>query len=169
MDLREIEGKSPLVAASAYVDSRATLIGDVIVEEGVGIWPGVVVRADEARIVLKKGTMVLENAIIEAAKGRPLAIGPGAIISHGAIVHGASIGENSTVGIGAIVLDQAVVHAQVVIGSGALVPPGWEVPSGKLILGIPGKIARDLTAQDRENSLQERLLLEGKVKRCRHT
>ncbi len=169
MDLREVEGKSPLVADSAYVDPRATLIGDVIVEEGVGIWPGVVVRADEARVVLKRGTMVLENAIIEAAKGQPLIIGPRAIISHGAIVHGANIGENSTVGIGAIVLEQAVVQAQVVIGSGALIPPGKEIPGGKLVLGIPGKIARNLTAQDRENNLQERLLLEGKVKRYQHT
>ena len=169
MDLREFKGKSPIVAVSAYVDSRATLIGDVIVEEGVGSWPGVVVRADEARIVLKRGTMVLENAIIEAAKGLPLTIGPGAIISHGAIVHGASIGENSTVGIGAIVLEQAIVHAQAVIGSGALVPPGWDIPSGKLVLGIPGKIARDLTVQDKDNSLQEQLLLAEKVKKYRQT
>ncbi len=168
MDLREVEGKRPLVAVSAYVDPKAILIGDVIVEEGVGIWPGAVIRADEARIVLKKGTMVLENAIIEAAKGQPLSIGPGAVISHGAIVHGANIGENSTVGIGAIVLDQAVVYARAVIGSGALVPPGKEIPGGKLVLGIPGKVVRELTPEDQENNLKEWLLLEEKVKKYQH-
>lgn len=168
MDLREVEGKRPFVAASAYVDPKATLIGDVIVKEGVGIWPGAVIRADEARIILKKGTMVLENAIIEAAKGQPLIIGPGAIISHGAIVHGANIGENSTVGIGAIVLDQAVVLAWAIIGSGALVPPGKKIPGGKLVLGMPGKIIRDLTERDREKNLQERFLLKEKVKIYQH-
>jgi hypothetical protein len=75
MELVEIDNKKPLVHENCYIDPRAILIGEVIVEEGVGIWPGVVVRADDAMVVIKRGAMILENAVIEAAKGRSMVIG----------------------------------------------------------------------------------------------
>ncbi len=163
MDLVEIDNKKPVVHERAYVDPKATLVGEVIVEEGVGIWPGAVIRADDAMVVIKRGAMVLENVVIEAAKGRSIVIGAKAIISHGAIVHGADIGEKSIVGIGAIVLDNAVVKSNVIIGSGALVSPNKEIPEGKLVLGIPGKIIKDLTPQDLASSAHEWSLLERKL------
>jgi carbonic anhydrase/acetyltransferase-like protein (isoleucine patch superfamily) len=163
MELVEIDNKKPMVHKDCYIDPRAILIGEVIVEEGVGIWPGVVVRADDAMVVIKRGAMILENAVIEAAKGRSMVIGAKSIISHGAIVHGADIGNHSIVGIGAIVLDDAVVRENSIIGSGALVSPGKEIPSGKLVLGIPGKVVGDLTPQDLENSEKEWTLLHNKI------
>ena len=109
--------------------------------------------------------MILENTVIEAAKGYSVVIGFRAIISHGAIIHGASIGKGTIVGIGAIVLDQANVSDNVVIGAAALVSPGKESPSEKLVLGIPGKIVRDLSTEDLENNAYEWSLLEKKVEK----
>lgn len=163
MDLVKVDGKEPFVHPGAYVDPKATLIGDVVVEEGAGIWPGVVIRGDDARVVIKKGGMVLENAVIEAAKGRSVTIGEKVIVSHGAIVHGADIGTGAIVGIGAIVLDEAVVGDRAVIGSAALVPPKKDIPAGKLVLGIPGKIIKDLTPEDLAESVEEWVMLSKKV------
>src|SRR5207248_789563 len=36
------------------------------------------------------------------------------------------------------------------IGAGAVVPPRMEVPPGKLVLGVPGKVVRDLTPAEIE-------------------
>jgi carbonic anhydrase/acetyltransferase-like protein (isoleucine patch superfamily) len=163
MDLVKVDGKEPCVHPGAYVDPKATLMGDVVVEEGAGIWPGAVIRGDDARVMIKKGGMVLENAVIEAAKGRSVTIGEKVIVSHGAIVHGANIGAGAIVGIGAIVLDEAVVGEGAIIGSAALVPPKKEIPAGKLVLGIPGKIVKDLTPDSLAESAEEWALLSKKV------
>ncbi len=163
MNLVEYKGKKPLLGRRVYVDPAATLIGDIIVNEGVGIWPGVVIRADEGKVILEDGVMVLENAIIEAGKGSDLTIKSGTIISHGAIVHGASIGKNCVIGIGAKVLDNAFVHDHTLIGSGALVAPNKEIPAKKLILGLPGKVIKDLDEEDLINSKIEWEMLNNKL------
>ncbi len=163
MSLVEFNGKKPLLGKRVYVDPTATLIGDIVVGEGVGIWPGAIIRGDEGKVILEEGVMVLENAIIEAGKGGVLTIKNGTIISHGAIVHGASIGSKCVIGIGAKVLDNAIVHDHSLIGSGALVAPNKEIPSKKVVLGIPGKITKDLDDADLANSRKEWDMLNNKL------
>jgi len=163
LNLVEYNGKKPLLGKRVYVDPTATLIGDIVVGEGVGIWPGAVIRADEGKVILEEGVMVLENAIIEAGKGTTLTIKSGTIISHGAIVHGASVGRNCVIGIGAKILDEAIIHDHSIIGSGALVTPNKEIPSKKMVLGIPGKITKDLDDTDLANSRKEWDMLNNKL------
>jgi len=163
LNLIEYEGKKPVLANRIYVDPQATLIGDIIVEEGVGIWPGAVIRADEAQIVLKKGTMILENAVIEAAQGTAITISNNSIISHGAIVHGASIGKYCVIGIGAMVLDNAKIGDHSIIGSGALVAPNKDIPGKSLVIGLPGKVVREVNSSDIEASKKEWETLDNKL------
>jgi carbonic anhydrase/acetyltransferase-like protein (isoleucine patch superfamily) len=56
--------------------------------------------------------------------------------------------ENSLVGIGAIVLNRAVIGKNCLIGAGALVPEGKVIPDGSLVLGVPGKVVRQMTPED---------------------
>jgi len=163
LNLVEYNGKKPLLGKRVYVDPTATLIGDIVIGEGVGIWPGVVIRADEGKVILEEGVMVLENAIIEAGKGGVLTIKNGTIISHGAIVHGASIGRKCVIGIGAKVLDNAVINDHSLIGSGALVAPNKEIPPKKLVLGLPGKIIKDLDDAELAKSRKEWDMLNNKL------
>jgi len=163
MNLVEYNGKKPELEKRVYVDPTATLIGDIAVGAGVGIWPGAIIRADEGKVILEEGVMVLENAIIEAGKGSTLTIKSGAIISHGAIVHGAFIGRNCVIGIGAKILDKAIIHDHSIVGSGALVTPNKEIPSKKMVLGLPGKIIKDLEESDLANSREEWDMLNNKL------
>lgn len=162
MNRVRVRGREPSVASDAYVDPRATLMGDVRVATGVGIWPGVVIRADEAPVILEKETMVLENAVIEASSGEVI-IGDRSIVSHGAIIHGGRVGEKCLIGIGAIVLDEAVIMDHVIIGSAALVPPGKRMEGGNLVLGVPGRVIRPLTSEEEKNREKEWYLLAEKV------
>jgi carbonic anhydrase/acetyltransferase-like protein (isoleucine patch superfamily) len=47
------------------------------------------------------------------------------------------------------VLDGAVVEAGAQVGAGAVVPPGARVPAGHLALGVPARVARPLTDEER--------------------
>ena len=44
--------KVPVFAPDAFVHPDATVIGDVVLEDGANVWPGAVLRGDVERIVL---------------------------------------------------------------------------------------------------------------------
>ena len=150
MTLRKFTGHFPKVANSAYIDPDAILIGRVTVGEEVTIWPGAVLRADDEEIIIEREAAILDNVTIEAPKGCPVRIGRGALISHAAIVHGATVEKGALVGINAIVLDGAKIGTKSLIGAGAVIPPGVIIPDSKLVLGIPAKIIRDITDEERK-------------------
>jgi carbonic anhydrase/acetyltransferase-like protein (isoleucine patch superfamily) len=77
-----------------------------------------------------------------------LHIGDEVVIGHGAIVHGCTLESRCLIGIGATVLDGAVVESGAQVGAGALVPPGMRVPSGSLVVGVPAKVLRPLSAEE---------------------
>lgn len=144
-------GYTPVIAEDAFVDPSARLIGKVDIQSGASVWPGAVLRADDDKIVIGKGSAVLDQCLIEAPHGKPVIVKERALISHQACLHGAVVESGALVGIGAIVLDQAVVGENSLVGAGAVVPPGMQVPPGVLLLGQPAKPVRDLKPEEIEN------------------
>jgi carbonic anhydrase/acetyltransferase-like protein (isoleucine patch superfamily) len=69
-------------------------------------------------------------------------------VGHGAIIHGCAIEDNCMIGMGTIVLDDAVIGEGSLIGAGALIPPNMKVPSKSLVVGMPGKIIREVTTEE---------------------
>jgi len=136
--IREFKGKKPLISENAIVDETALLIGNIIVEEHASIWPGVILRADEEEIVVKRNACILDKAFVEAPK--KVIIGEGSIISHGAIIHGSEIGENVLVGIGAIVLEVRV-GKNSIIAAGAVVTK--DVEERSFMAGVPARKVRN--------------------------
>lgn len=144
------DGHAPIIDPDTYVDPSARLIGRIKLAAGVSIWPGAVLRADEAEIVVEKGSAVLDLCLVESPEGRPVVVEAGALISHQVCLHGAKVKSGALVGIGAIVLDGAVVGEGAIVGAGSVVPPGMVVPPGKLLLGAPAKPVRDVKPGERE-------------------
>jgi carbonic anhydrase/acetyltransferase-like protein (isoleucine patch superfamily) len=151
----EFEGQKPKIDLTVFLAPEVWIIGRVELGERVNIWTGTVIRGDDDTVVIGKHTTVLEHCLIEAPTGTPVRIGEDVIVSHGAIVHGAQIWGRAVVGIGAIVLDGAKVDEGSIIGSGALVSPRTEIPLGKLVLGIPRKVVRDVEAAEVQAMRQE--------------
>lgn len=143
-------GYFPRIDRSAFVDISARLIGRVTIGQGVTVWPGAVLRADDEEIRVGEGSAILDMSLLEAPAGHPVVVEPGSLVSHMACLHGAVVKTGALVGIGAIVLDGAVVGEGSLVGAGALVPPGMEVPSGVLVLGQPAKIIRELKTPERK-------------------
>jgi carbonic anhydrase/acetyltransferase-like protein (isoleucine patch superfamily) len=146
------EGKFPQFDETVFIDPSARLIGDILLEPGVSIWPFALLRADSGRIMVGEKSALLDKVLVEAPKDHPVVVERKVLISHGAILHGCVIGEGATIGIGAIVLDGAEVGRGAIVGSGSLVPPGMKIPDGSLALGLPAKVVRMLGESDRKRA-----------------
>ena len=141
--------RRPAVAPDAWVAPGATVVGDVSVAEDASVWYGVVLRADEERMVIGPGTNVQDNCVLHCDPGVPTIIGARVTIGHNATVHGSVVEDDVLIGMGAILLNGVHVESDVIIGAGAVVPEGTRVPSGSLVLGVPGKVRGALTDEQR--------------------
>jgi carbonic anhydrase/acetyltransferase-like protein (isoleucine patch superfamily) len=150
--IRSYRGRWPQIAASAYIDPAAVIIGDVAIGEGSSVWPGVVVRGDVNWIRIGARTNVQDGSVLHVMKDEfPLTLGDGVTVGHGAILHGCTIESRVLIGMGSIVLNNARIGAGCIIAAGTLVPEGTAVPAGSLFMGHPGKFRRALTAEDLES------------------
>ena len=127
-----------------WIAPTAVVIGNVIINENVGIWFGSVIRGDNELIAIGKGSNIQENCTLHTDPGFPVSIGEGCTIGHNAIIHGCDIGENSLIGMGATVLNGAKIGKNCLIGAGALVPEGKIIPDNSLAIGMPAKVVREL-------------------------
>jgi len=151
------EGKSPQFDETVFIDPTARLIGDIILESEVSIWPLAVLRADSNRIAVGKRSVILDKVLIESPKDHPVVIEREVLVSHGSILHGCLVREGAIIGIGAIVLDGAEVGRHSIVGSGSVVPPGMKVPDETLVLGIPAKVSKTLDERDQKRSAEQLL------------
>jgi carbonic anhydrase/acetyltransferase-like protein (isoleucine patch superfamily) len=147
MTLHALDGVRPQTPAegSYWVAPTASVIGNVRLAEGVGIWFGAVLRGDNELIDIGRDTNVQDLTVMHTDPSYPLTIGAGCTIGHRAILHGCTVADNVLVGMGAIILNGARIGKNSLIGAGALVPEGREIPEGSLVVGTPGKVVRSLT------------------------
>jgi carbonic anhydrase/acetyltransferase-like protein (isoleucine patch superfamily) len=127
-----------------FVAEGARIIGDVEIGEDSSVWFNAVIRGDILPIRIGRRTNVQDGCILHTKEGFPLAVGNEVTFGHGVTAHGCTIGDLCLLGIGCVVLDGAVLGRASVIGSGAVVLPGMIVPPHSLVLGVPGKIVKDL-------------------------
>lgn len=138
----------PQIAKHCWIAPNAAVIGNVILEEQVSIWFGVTVRGDQPEpITIGARTNIQDGTVLHADAGVPLTIGKGVTVGHQAMLHGCTIGDNSLIGIGATVLNNSVIGKNCIIGAHALIPEGKTIPDGSLVVGSPGKVVRELSAE----------------------
>lgn len=149
--IRPYRGKLPRVAASAYIDPSAQLIGDITVGERSSVWPNVAARGDVNSITIGDESNVQDNTVLHCDDGGfPLVIGNRVTIGHQAMLHGCVVEDDCLIGIGAIVLNGARIGKGSVIAAAALVPEGMDVPPGSMVMGVPGKVKRQITPEEQE-------------------
>jgi carbonic anhydrase/acetyltransferase-like protein (isoleucine patch superfamily) len=149
MSLFSLDGVAPILPDGfCFVAENAVLVGDVLLEEDVGIWFGAVLRGDNERITISRTSNIQDNAVLHTDMGYPLTVGPGCTIGHRAMLHGCIIGENSLVGMSATILNGARIGRNCLIGAGALITERKEIPDNSLVVGAPGKVVRALTAEE---------------------
>jgi carbonic anhydrase/acetyltransferase-like protein (isoleucine patch superfamily) len=151
------KGITPKIAPGVFVAASADIIGDVTIEEGSTIWYGTVIRGDVAPVRIGKNVSVQENSTIHVDADIPTIIGNNVTIGHNVIVHAATIEDNCLIGMGSIILDSARIGKGSQVGAGALVPPRKEVAPRTLVVGMPCKPVKELTAEDEQGFIEHAL------------
>jgi carbonic anhydrase/acetyltransferase-like protein (isoleucine patch superfamily) len=130
-----------------YIAPNAAVIGNVILEQDTSVWFSVVIRGDNEPIHIGAGSNIQDGTVCHSDPDFPLLVGANVTIGHNATIHGCTIGDGTLVGINAVVLNGAKVGRNCVIGANSLVPEGMEIPDGSLVMGVPARVKRELSAE----------------------
>ena len=143
--IKSFNGKTPRVAATAFISEAAYVIGDVEIGEYSSVWPGAVIRGDMGKITLGKNVVIEDNCVIHS--GSPtlppigdVTIGDNVIFGHGALSNGRKIGNNVVVSIGAIILHDTEIGDNCIIAAGCVVKEKAIIPEKSFVVGVPGVI-----------------------------
>ena len=137
----------------SYVAKNAVVTGDVVLWAGVNIWFGCVLRGDLARITLGPRVNLQDGCIVHTDFGEPQVIEEGVVVGHRAVLHGKLVGHDTLVGMGAIILSGAEIGHECVLAAGTLVTERRRIPPRSLVMGVPGKVVREVTDDDLRRTL----------------
>ncbi|MER5951440.1 gamma carbonic anhydrase family protein [Streptomyces sp. NPDC001904] len=140
----------PALDQESFAAPTATLIGDVTLRAGASVWYGAVLRAEFEPIVLGADSNIQDNCTVHVDPGFPVTVGERVSVGHNAVLHGCTVEDDCLIGMGATVLNGAVIGAGSLVAAQALVPQGMVVPPGSLVAGVPAKVKRELTDEERE-------------------
>ncbi len=142
-------GVVPKVHPTAFVEASAHVIGDVELGEDASVWFTAVIRGDVNSIRIGRGSNIQDGSVVHVnRRGSPAILEEFVTVGHGARLHGCQIKSHCLIGIGAVVLDGAVLEEECLVAAGALVAPGTRVPRGSLLMGVPARVARQVTERD---------------------
>jgi gamma-carbonic anhydrase len=148
--VRAFKGKSPKIAASAFIADGVVIIGDVEIGEHASVWYNCVLRADVGRIVIGARSNVQDGSCLHMTSDLSHAvIGAEVTVGHNAIVHGATVHDGALIGMGAILLDLTVIGTESLVAAGSVVPPRMVVPPFSMVRGQPGRVVRELGEEER--------------------
>ena len=153
-----LAGVAPVIADSAFVAAGARIIGAVSLGDRASVWYNAVLRADSASITIGARSNLQDNVSVHVDIGSPVSLGEDVSVGHNAVVHGCTVGDGTLIGMGATILNGARIGAGCLIAGGAVVLENAEIPDGSLVAGVPGRVRRALTDEERE-----RLLLNAQV------
>lgn len=155
MPIREFEGHRPVIAAGAFVDETALVIGEVSIGEHSSLWPFAVARGDVNRIRIGARTNIQDHCVLHVSHdgphrpgGNDLIIGEAVTVGHRVTLHGCRVENHCLIGMGSIVMDGVVVGRHTLLGAGTLVPPDKTLEPGYLWLGSPARRVRALTDEE---------------------
>jgi len=130
------------IGKNVFIAHNATVIGDVTIDDNVGIFFGAVLRGDQNSIHIGERSNIQDNAVVHVDRENRTELGENVSVGHGAIVHGATVMDNALIGMGSILLSGAVIEEGAVIGAGAIVTSGKVIGKNCLAVGSPAKIVR---------------------------
>lgn len=137
-----IKGKNVFIADSASV------LGNVILGDNVGIWYNVTIRGDINSITIGDNSNIQDGSVVHIGYKEPVIVGKNVTVGHNVTLHGCIVHDNCLIGMGAILLNGSVVEENAIVAAGSIVPQGKIVKSGTLFMGSPAKYIRDLTESD---------------------
>jgi carbonic anhydrase/acetyltransferase-like protein (isoleucine patch superfamily) len=131
---------------SVFIAPTAAVMGDVTIGEDASVWYNAVVRGDMAPIVIGAQSNIQDGTIVHVDAGVPCTVGQRVAVGHRVVLHGCTVGDDCLIAMGSLLLNRVTVGSGSVIAAGAVVPEGMQVPPRSLVMGVPGRIVRQVDA-----------------------
>ncbi len=130
----------PKIHETAFVHPQATIIGDVTIGAYSSVWPGAVLRADFAPIIVGERTSIQDGSIVHVGQNKPTVIGDDVVIGHLVHLEACTIGSRVLIGVGSLVRHGCTIEDESIVGAHAMLRDGTRVPSGHRALGLPAQV-----------------------------
>jgi carbonic anhydrase/acetyltransferase-like protein (isoleucine patch superfamily) len=148
--LYELDGVIPQLGEGAWVAPDASLIGDVQLLAGASVWFNAVIRGDSGRLTIGERTNIQDGSVLHTDEGIEFTIGAGVTVGHKVMLHGCRIADHVLIGMGSVIMNNATIGTDSILGAGSLVAEGKDIPEGVLALGVPARVKRALTDQEKQ-------------------
>ncbi len=142
------KNKKPRIHPTAFIAPGAHVIGDVTLAKGSSVWFTAVLRGDISSIRVGEDTNIQDGCVLHVDHDKPCILKKGIIMGHQATAHACVIEDGVLIGIGARILSGAHIGKFSLIGAGAIVLENARIPERSLVLGIPGRVVRELTPKE---------------------
>jgi len=139
-----------MIDPTAFVAPSASVMGDVTLGADSSVWYQAVLRADLAPITIGAESNIQDGAIVHVDSGLPCIVGRRVGVGHRVILHGCVVEDECLIGMGSVLLNGVRVGTGSVVAAGAVIPEGMVVPPGSLVMGVPGRIVRQVDAALRD-------------------
>ncbi|PWU48530.1 gamma carbonic anhydrase family protein [Micromonospora globispora] len=156
--------RRPEIDQAAWAAPGCTIIGSVRLAPGASVWYGCVLRADTEDISVGAGSNIQDGCVVHADPGFPAVVGSGVSVGHRAVLHGCTIEDDVLIGMGSVVLNGARIGSGSLVAAGAVVLEGTVIPPGSLVAGVPAKVRRALSEDERADIVRN---AEGYADRAR--
>jgi gamma-carbonic anhydrase len=143
-------GKLPSIHATVFLCGSAEIIGDVEIGRDSSVWYNAVIRGDVNSVRIGERTNIQDGCLLHVTQKKfPLVVGKNVTVGHGAILHGCAVGDSCLIGMGAIVLDNARINSYTLLAAGSVVRPDTQIPEGVMAAGVPARVIRKLSPEER--------------------
>jgi carbonic anhydrase/acetyltransferase-like protein (isoleucine patch superfamily) len=129
---------------TAFIASTAAVMGDVTIGEDASVWYGAVLRGDMAPIAIGSQSNIQDGTVVHVDDGVPCTVGRRVGVGHRVILHGCTVGDDCLIAMGSVLLNGVTIGNGSVVAAGAVVPEGMQVPPRSLVMGVPGRIVRQV-------------------------
>jgi carbonic anhydrase/acetyltransferase-like protein (isoleucine patch superfamily) len=149
--IRSYKGIWPKLGSGVYVDPSAQVIGDVELGDHASVWMNAVVRGDVHRIRIGANSNIQDNCVVHVFKAEhETVVADHVTVGHSVTLHGCRIDSHCLIGMGATILNDAHVGEECIVAAGSLVPERMVIPPRSLVMGLPARVRRPVTDEERE-------------------
>lgn len=145
--IHSFKNKTPEISEKAFVAGSAQIIGNVTIAESA-IMFNAVIRGDRGKVRIGSNTSIQDNVVVHADPDFSTIVGDYVTVGHSAVLHGCKINSNTLIGMSSTVLNGAEIGSFSIIGAGSVVTQDSKIPEKSLVLGIPGKVVRQVTDEE---------------------
>jgi carbonic anhydrase/acetyltransferase-like protein (isoleucine patch superfamily) len=146
--IQPYQNQHPQFGKNVRLHDSSVVIGRVSLGDDANLWPFSSLRADLAPIRVGARTNIQDGCVIHTDTDLPAKVGEDCVVGHLACIHACTVGNRCLIGIHSTILTGAEIGDECVIGAGALVPEGKKIPPRSLVVGIPGKVVRQVTDEE---------------------